>query len=178
MEMKIALIGKRANDRVLVAFYLQQRHGFKPVRISDGVTKLMRFFYVWAKHQKPPWERRMDIYDALYKLDNRIHIDYLLRRMDTTTMHVVVDDVRYLSELKRLKEEGWIIIRVSSPAKKRHIGKTLLHSDSGTVVLNEYFGNTDLAEYRADYSIYIESREATKRAVDQIILDIEGSNPV
>lgn len=175
--IKIALVGKKAAGKTFVAFYLKRRYKFKSIRISDGASKLMRFFYMYGKHKRPSWERRIDIYDALYKIDPDIHINYLLRKLETTTSHVVVDDVRYVNELVKLREAGFTIIRVNAPEnRRRKIGATLRKAASGTLVLEEYFREDKTAPYSADYSLFNETRDGTREAMDKIIkeLDTEG----
>lgn len=165
--------------RTFAAYYLKKQHGFKTVRISDGVAKMMRYMYMYGKYERPKWERRMDFYDALYKIDNNIHIQYLLRRLETTTNDVVVDDVRYVSEILALKKAGFLIIRISGPerGKRRNITNTLREAAAGASVLHEYFTDSKALAYTTDYSIYNETKDGTRKSLDEI-LDIERNRVV
>lgn len=171
---KIALVGKKATGKTFVAFYLKRHYGFKMVRIMDGVSKMMRYFYLYGKHQRPKWEKRIDLYDALYKIDPDIHINYLLRRLATTTNDVVVDDVRYINELVKLRELGFTIIRIAAPEiRRRKVGATVRGAGKGTLVLQEYYGSDTTAAYSADFSIYNDTREGTRISIDKIVKELD-----
>jgi hypothetical protein len=180
--IRIAFVGRKAAGKTFAAFYIKRQYGFKMMRISEGVTKFMRYMYLYGKNERPRWEKRLDIYDALYKIDKRIHIGYLLRRLEVTTNNVVVDDVRYISELRELREQGFTIIRIAAPeTRRRKIGSTVRNAEAGTIALAEYFNKDETAAYNADYSIYNETRDGTRRALDKIIkelLDREASEVV
>lgn len=168
--LKLALIGKKAAGKTFVAFYLSRQHGFKKVRMDDGVAKSMRILYPLKKNERPTWERRMDIYDALYKIDPSIHINYMLRRLERTTNDVVIEDVRYVPELQILKEQGFIIVRIAAPeTRRRKISSSVRNAAAGTLVLQEYFNQDKTIGYSADFSIYNDTREGTRRSLDNLI---------
>ena len=176
--MKIALVGTKAVGRTFAAFYLKKQHGFKMVRMNDGVIKFIRYMYGYGKYQRPTWERKIDFYDALYKIDPDVHVNYLLRRLDTTTRDVVVDDVRYVHEVLRLKSEGFLIIRISGDRRKKiHPSKSLREAAAGAILLHEQYQDAKNPAYTVDYSVFNGSREGTRKSLDEI-LDIERSKPV
>lgn len=169
-RLKIALVGKKAAGKTFVAFYLSQRYKFKKKRMDDGVSKAMHFFYLYNKNERTRWEIKYDIYDALYKIDPTIHINYMLRKLDRTTSDVVIEDVRYVSELQVLKEQGFIIIRIVAPEdRRRKISTTVRNAAAGTLVLQEYFNQDKTIGYTTDYSIMNDTRDGTRRSLDKLI---------
>lgn len=168
--IKLALVGKKMSGKTFVAFYLQKKHGFKKMRMDDGVSKAMRFFYLYGKHERPKWEKKYDIYDALYKVDPTIHINYMLRKLATTTNDVVIEDLRYVSELQVLREHGFKIVRIVAPEdRRRKVGSTVRNAAAGTLVLQEYFNQDKTIGYNADFSIYNDTRDGTRRSLDKVI---------
>jgi dephospho-CoA kinase len=146
--------------------------------MDDGITKFMRDMYGYSKYQRPTWEMRLDIYDALYKIDPTMHLKYLYRKMERITKDIVVEDVRYISEIKDLHEQGFIILRIATPEmqRRRHMGKALRDAANGTLLLSEHFYNDKTAGYNADYVILNETREKTRQALDKLLdeMRIEG----
>lgn len=177
-QIKIALIGKKATGKTFVAFYLQKHHKFKRIRMDDGVTKFIRDMYGYSNYKRPKWEFRYDIYNALYRLDPDMHVNYLFRKMLRIDKDIVVEDVRYVSELKLLKEAGFIIIRIASPETRRklHLSKALRDAPAGTLILAEAFYDDKTAQYSADYTIINEDREKTRQDVIKLLDTIREQN--
>jgi hypothetical protein len=167
--MRIAFVGKRATAKTFCAHYLYKKQGFKRMQLDDGVTRLVRNMYTYRLHKRVKWEKRVEIYDTLYKLDPNIHIDYLLSKLSITTRDVVVPDVRYINEAEKLVEAGFILIRVNTPATSNlGLGHGLKTAASGTVKLQEYFGH-NFDAYPVSYSIISEDRDKTRQLLDIII---------
>ena len=169
--IRIVLIGGKASSRTYAAQILKRYFKFKHMRISQGVDKIIRTFYMYGTlKQKIRWEKRIHIYDALYKIDNDIHINYLVRLLDTTTRDVVIDDVRYINELLELQKHDFVIVRVEVPQKGyRHVGRTVLDAAGGTLAVSETFGRAGQLPYKADYSIYLENKETLQRDLQRIL---------
>lgn len=168
MAIRIAFVGRHQSGKTYAAHYLYKNHNFKTVKLQDGVSKLVRFFYKYRPHERINWEKRLAFYDALYTLDKDIHVDYLLRRLETSTRDIVVDDVRYINEVEKLKAAGFIIIRITMPVTTKIKLKGVQTAAPGTIKLNEYFNRTSDA-YSTDYSIINENRESLYRLLDSII---------
>jgi hypothetical protein len=166
-NLKIAFIGKKAVGKSFAADYLVKNRTFKRMRLEDGITKFIRYMYAYRPHQRVKWETRYEMYNALYKIDNEIFIDYLLRKLETVTMDVVVDDAKYLNEVDKLKKAGFIIVRISSPRGVTRFpgAKT---ASSGYLSMYEYFG-TNFDYISVDYSIMNENRDKTKLMLDRIV---------
>jgi DNA-directed RNA polymerase subunit F len=169
--MKIALVGKNATSKRMVAVYLRDKYKFKRMPLSDGVTRLYRALYYREKFSRVPWEKRRKIYDALYEIDNQTWVHFLEKRLATENIkpNIIVEDARYITEVKYLQQLGFVIVRIDTPdSKQRHISKALAGSGVGTVLINEYFG-ADLTAYKVDYSIYNDTRQGTRKAVDSLV---------
>lgn len=169
MQVKIAVVGKKSNDRKWVGLYLSKTHNFKKMRIEAGLAKFLRNMYGYtSQYVRIPWELKLDMYDAIYKVDNDIHINHLLRCLSTTDKDVVVDDVRYANELLKLKEHGFKVVRITTPLRKKVTLKGLGKAAKNSIKLNEYFGtNFDL--YSVDYSVYFEEADKAQKAIDKIV---------
>jgi hypothetical protein len=167
--IRIAFVGRHQSGKTYAAHYLYKHHNFKTVKLQDGTAKVIKWFYKYRPHERVSWERRLAFYDALYELDNDIHVDYLLRRLaQNSTRDVVVDDVRYINEVNKLKDAGFLIIRISMPVTTKIKLKGISTAAPGSVKLNEYFNRTSDA-YPTDYSIINENREALYRLLDNIV---------
>lgn len=155
--------------KTFAAHYLYKNHNFKTVKLQDSVKKVIKWFYQYRSHERISWERRLAFYDALYELDPDIHVDYLLRRLSQdSTRDIIVDDVRYINEVEKLKEAGFIIIRISMPDGKRTRIVGMKTAKPGTVKLHEYYSRTFEA-YSTDYSIINENKDALYRLLDSIV---------
>jgi dephospho-CoA kinase len=171
--MRIALVGKKASGKTLVAAYLKKQYRFKLKRLRDGTERILRILYDYEPYAHVSWEQEIYIYDALYKIDNNIWIGYLERRLKkSNSEHIVIDDVRYINEVNKLRELGFTIVRVTSPDEDRHrrIGKGLARALQGSVILTEYFDRDNTEAYVADYTINAtRDRLATKHSVDILV---------
>jgi hypothetical protein len=166
-SIRLALVGGGARSKITVANYLRKKRDFKVVRLDDGVKKMVRDMYMYRPHQRVVWERRFDIYDALYKIDSEIHINYLLHRMDRTGRSVVTPDPRYVNEVVKLQRAGFVLVRVSEPPNYKRNFLGVRNAQPGTVLLQEAFGQFDI--YSVDYSIMGGDRLKLIRAVDIIV---------
>lgn len=175
MTVRIALVGKKAAGKSFVAFYLNRNYHFKRAKLHAGVDRIVKLMYGDAKYQRPTWQQRYGLYDALYKVDPNIHISYLADRLASTTMNVVVEDARYVNEVDWLSKNGFLIIRVTTDedTRKRRI-EGMKHATVGTMILNEYFNVDPSRAYKVDYNILNSTRDATRRSIDNLMerLDI------
>lgn len=168
MSIRIAFVGKKATGKTYAAHYLYKQYGFKHLRMVDATHRILKWFYKYRPYQRIKWERQIEFYDALYKLDNDIHIDHILRRLETTTRDVVIDDPRYINEVRKLKEAGFIIIRLNMKESRRIRLAGVAKAAPGTVKLNEYF-SAGSDSYPVDYSIINENKESLYLLLDNIV---------
>lgn len=168
MALRIALVGKKATGKTYAAHYLYKHHGFKHLRMVDATHRIIKWFYKYRPYQRIKWERQLEFYDALYGLDPDIHVDHILRRLQTTTRDVVIDDPRYINEVRKLKEAGFIIVRLNMQENKRLRLAGMQSANPGTVKLNEYFAAGSDA-YPVDYSIINENKETLYQLLDSVV---------
>lgn len=127
--------------------------------------------YYYQPHQRVTWEKRLELYDALYKVDPDIHIGYVERRIANveSTTDVVVPDARYVEEVRRLVDLGFIVIRVTeAPGYKPVRVPGMKHSAPGTVKLQELYGRAN-DRYPVSYSVENAGYEKLRHNIDRII---------
>jgi len=167
--IRLAFVGRKAAGKTFAAHYLYKNHNFKTVKLKDSVKKLIRWFYQYRPHEQITWERQLEFYDALYALDKDIHVNYLLRRTSQrSTRDIVVDDVRYVNEVNKLKDAGFVIVRISMPDGKRARMAGIKSALPGTVKLNEYFNSTTEA-YPVDYSLQNDTQKGLYMLLDNLV---------
>lgn len=168
--IRIALVGKKAAGKTYAAHYLYKNHNFRTMKLQDGVSKVIKWFYKYRSHERISWEKRLVFYDALYELDNDIHVDYLLRKISQlSTRDIVVDDVRYINEVNKLKSAGFTIVRISMPDNKRVRMAGIKSALPGSVKLNEYYGGKNFDSYPVDYSIINETQKGLFTLLDSLV---------
>ncbi len=182
MGIRIAFVGKPASGQVSAADYLKKNHGFKRVRFINAVTRICRILYFPHKYQRIDWEKRRSIYDALYKIDPNVFINWIKFKMSNTTWDVVIDDAKYINEVQGLKELGFIIVRINTNTKQRamsigrYLGKDII---PGTVTITEYF-NKDASEVlQVDYSIYHDGNlKNLGRTLDELLTKFDNDDKI
>lgn len=164
-QLKFVIIGDRQSERALVSFFLRSVHKFKVVRIGDPISRFIRYQFKIAYNHKIDKKLKGKIYHALYEVDPDMHINHLMWRLSqTTTDRVVVDDIFYLNELRRLVDDGFKVIRISGKPRQ----KPPKDLDERSILIYEMFGK-ELNKYKVDYSIVHTSRNATKQALNRIV---------
>ena len=93
------------------------------------------------------------------------------RRLRKLSRGVVVDDPHYINEVEYLQRFGFIIVRIDMRTDlKIAIGRALLDSEVGTVLLQEHFGNPPA--YKADYVLTVSDRKGLYSALDELMLKL------
>ncbi len=176
MVLKIVLVGKPNSGQRETAVHLKRKHGFKRLKLMDGVIRLCRFLYNYKRYERTPWVKQRDIYDALYTIDPNIWTTYLFHRLSTTTSSVIVEDVKFINELEQLQKAGFITVRlISSDEKKRadsigrYFGQKII---PGSVVMSEYFNRDISRGIKVDYNIHYTTRESLYRTLDDLIASL------
>lgn len=165
--LRLAFVGKKNANKSIAASYLYHKKNFKRMRLDDGISKFIRDMYKYNSGKQIKWEVKFRLYNAVYKVDNDIHIRYLLRKLRNTVRDVVVDDARYINEINQLREAGFIIIRIVPGGFKNNRLNSLLDAASGSIKLQEYFGQFEA--YPTDYSITHENNEKLYVMLDRIV---------
>lgn len=127
--MKIALFGKIRSGKDTVGKILIDEHNFKRFAFGDGIGEIIEKYFPEAWAGGKPRKHYQFIGQQLRVLNPDVWIDYLLRKeqrfqelyrkSEDDELHVVVTDGRQLNEAERLKEEGFLIVRVTCPEEIR-----------------------------------------------------------
>lgn len=173
--IRIAFVGRAKVGRTFCAEYLRRRYNFRRKSMVDPINRFIKQLYFYDRDTRVTWEVKRAFYDSIYKLDNELLINYLVERVKMSDVNIVVDDVRYMNEAKRLKEMGFKIIRVTSPPKGRQRIKFSLgpNASPGTLLLNELYNKDFTSELQVDYSIHNTSYETTRADLDAIMENID-----
>lgn len=151
--MKIALFGKMRSGKNTVADILVKDYQFTEFAFATGIGNIIKEYFPkeWAKGK--PRRHYQQIGQELRKLDKEVWINYLLESVkESGAEMVVVTDGRQQNEARRLREEGYTIIKVECPEEIR-IQRV---KDSGDVFTPEQLSHeTELAvdTIEADYTI-------------------------
>lgn len=171
--IRIALVGPRKSGKTFVGFYLKKQHGFKKWALGDGVTRVFKLLYDWKNWEQMHWRIKLALYDFMIeKVDPLIWVKFLKRRLDKSNSNIVIDDVRYISEIVELQSLGFVIIRITAPEERRNkYVAYLLGKDppEGLAALHEYLHGDETKAYKANYTIHNDTKEGTRRAIDFII---------
>lgn len=165
--IRLVFVGKHIAPRITATNWLYKKRGFKKMYLEDGVVKLIRDMYTYKLHKRVPWEKKYRIYNILYKEDPNIHIDYLLRKLETTTRDVIVPDCRYLNELQKLIDHNFVVIRLNTTPKGGIRLAGMEEAAAGSLKLQEYFARIDA--FPVDYSILADDIWKTREMLDIII---------
>jgi hypothetical protein len=95
----------------------------------------------------------------------------LERRLRKLPRDVIVDDPHYVNEVSKLVEAGFIVVRIHvDNDKKPMIGRSLLDSEPGSVLLNEYYAH--MSAYKVDYQINAHDRRSLNQSLDELMLKL------
>src|SRR5258706_9458376 len=144
--LRIALVGRSKEANVWVGQYFYYHYKFQHKRLSDPLEHFIKqsHSYLTGRYRGKVyrWERKLEIYDFIYKIEPEIWVKYMEWRLEKQQKSCVVSDVRYINELEYLRDKlGFTIIRVQSQSKKlANISKSLGHESApGTLALAELY---------------------------------------
>ena len=167
--LKIAFVGRLSSGQKEAAIYLKKKYNFKRMKFDDGVRRVILLLYSIPHFKKTGPYQKLAVYDALYKTDPDIWFRYLEARLTRVTNNVVIEDARYTNEVLRLKELGFIIVRLSRPRLRYLTIRSPKTASPNTVALIEAFDKNAADRLSVDYSILNDSKEALYRGLDEII---------
>lgn len=174
--LRIALVGKSKRANVWVGNYLKEKYKFEHKRLGEPVEKFVQqtHWYLGVGRGKAfPWERKLEIYDFLYKMEPEIWVKHMEWRLEKQRKPVVVSDVRYINELLYLREMDFKIIRVqainkSLPRISKALGK---ESAPGTLALAELYAKDFTTTVAADFTMTwsTNKRDEARASVNNIL---------
>ena len=116
--VKVALCGKMASGKTTIAEnFISDYSFFQRVSLADAVKRFARFIFDIPEGHKDrvAFQKMGD--GARRFLYEDVWIDVLLKEVEFEETHgnmehFVIDDVRYKNEVIKLKENGWLVIKI------------------------------------------------------------------
>lgn len=146
------------------------------MRFDEGLQEVLRKVYPVQKYKHLPWETKYRLYNAMHSVDPDIWSNYLESRINQTSIDMVVEDPRYLNEVKMLQRHNFHFIRVTVDLGGTKYVKSLrLNSDKDNLLYYEWYNPTSKNYVAAEYAVHFdrfnfeEDRNAVRRALDQIV---------
>lgn len=119
--MKIALSGKMQSGKSTVAHYLEDTYDGSTYSFADQLKESLMLIGVprdWLYNTKPDIVRRlMQVYGQVMRdVDEDWWVDIVLDDLEEDYDDddlVVIDDLRFKNEARKLKDEGFVLVRVT-----------------------------------------------------------------
>lgn len=110
--MKIALSGASGSGKSRIARYLHERHGFAPTSTGEICRQIA--ILLFGDEDKGSLNR---VSEMVRSLDPSLFIAAALRNVEGE--RVVLDSVRYLSDVERVRAAGFLIWRIECSPEER-----------------------------------------------------------
>lgn len=161
MGHKVAICGKiRSGKDTIAKMFIND--GYREFKFGTGIAEVIQKYFPedWAKGK--PRLHYQHIGQQLRELDADVWVKYTLKQVDeylkdNPNGNVIIDDMRQENEAEKLKEAGFIIIKVRALEKVRV--KRMLDA-----------GDTFKLE-----DLYHETEQQVDMIVPDIIIDNDGS---
>ena len=133
--MKIALFGKIRSGKDTVGNILIEKYKFNRFAFGDGIGKIIEKYFPEAWETGKPRKHYQHIGQELRVLNPDVWINYLVRTVEGASakhiesyhskgvlapvFNVVITDGRQVNEAEKLREQGYLIIKVECPEQLR-----------------------------------------------------------
>lgn len=119
-KIKIALIGKMRSGKDTIGEWLINEYEFKKYAFADGIGEIIDKYFPEARANGKPRLHYQHIGQELRKLNPDVWVNYLMRTLEKDDYHrIIITDTRQVNEVKTLKENGFIIIKVEADEETR-----------------------------------------------------------
>lgn len=135
------------------AEYLRIYHDFKRLNMETALKLFHKRSYWFKNKHQIKWFDLQAMYDAIYKVDPEIFINYTLGRLAHSKADHVIWNVRYINEMKALQEAGFVICRVTHNVRRTDIGKYAKNAADGSIPLALQYDKTFAIRHKVDYSV-------------------------
>ena len=108
----IAICGKMASGKTTLAHTLRDEANFEVMSLAGAVKRLGSDLFGMVEKDRPLLQQ---IGMKMREIRPTVWIDYLVSQADSVNESqycVAVDDVRFVNEAKRFKDEGWILVKM------------------------------------------------------------------
>lgn len=136
MKMKVGLAGKMGSGKSTVASLLHKQCCFAQFSLAEPIGKMVNDYF-GLKKGDPGYRELMQKIgtDWFRSIDEDIWVNYLIKSVakyeyyvevivkddkKNILTNVVVDDVRFSNEAKKLLDNGWVIIYLDCPDEIRY----------------------------------------------------------
>ncbi|MGG0793157.1 AAA family ATPase [Brevibacillus laterosporus] len=115
-NIKIALTGKMRSGKDTVAAYLVEHYDFVPYAFGDGIKRVCHeLFPEHVANGKKPRALLQGVGQAMRAIDPDVWIKRTMREVNQAQgFDVVITDLRQPNEYDRLRDEGFVIIRINA----------------------------------------------------------------
>lgn len=189
--LKIALVGKARSGKDTIAEYADDKYKMYQMAFGDELKKQFHQTYPHIPRVPKP-VRGYQLFGQLqrYVVDKDIWIDSLFEKIKLFNdwansynitgkmpdFNPIVTDVRQANEVARLKEEGFVLIRVSCPEEIR-LERMRAAGDSVTLSDLNFETETELDSFEVDFEIINDgSLEQLYSRFDEIMLKLTIKN--
>jgi dephospho-CoA kinase len=133
--LKIGLTGKARSGKDTVANYLVERHQFQRVAFGDSLKRYLSEIFPDLINENKPRALLQRFGQSMREFDEDVWIKHALNKANGSK--IVITDVRQPNEYRRLKELGYVIIRVESSIQSRF---------ERMMALGDVFNENDLSD--------------------------------
>lgn len=157
--MKIALFGKMRSGKDTVGEMLIKEYNFKRFAFGEGIGQIIEEYFPEALLEgKKPRHHYQFIGQQLRQLDEDVWIKYLLKSVNEyeqqseKSVRIVITDGRQSNEAARLKEQGFVIVKVEAPDEIR-MERIIQAGDQFTPELFQHETELQVDQINPDYII-------------------------
>ena len=174
MPLKIGLTGKARSGKDTVANYLVERYQFQRVAFGDALKRYVSEIFPDLSNENKPRALLQRFGQSIREFDEDVWIKHALNKANGPK--VVISDVRQPNEYRRLKELGYVIIRVESNTRNRF---------DRMMALGDVFNENDmkddtetaLDDYDVDFTLYNDGDlTVLTEQIDEVLSDIYSAN--
>jgi len=122
--MKIAICGQMASGKTTLANRLCEEENYTRLSLA-GMVKEVAYTLFNMKPQNKDRKLLQQIGMKMREIRPMVWIDYVIEESKEYEC-VVVDDVRFINEVKQFKENGWILVKleITDEIQKSRLQKT------------------------------------------------------
>lgn len=161
--MKIALVGKMRSGKDTVASLLIP-YGFQTIAFGDGIKEIVADYFPEALQAGKPREHYQKIGQWLRELNSDVWINAVARRSKDFT-HTLVTDCRQKNEVRYLKSNGYMILKVHASESVR-IKRIIASSDSFTPEVLQH--STEVEVDSLDFDCMVTNNGTREELVNEV----------
>ncbi|WP_302622188.1 AAA family ATPase [Brevibacillus laterosporus] len=153
--MKIAICGRMRSGKDTVAAYLVEHYDFVPFAFGDGIKRICHeLFPEQVANGKKPRALLQGVGQAMRAIDPDVWIKRTMREVNRAHLFdVVITDLRQMNEYDRLRDEGFVIIRINAKDGTR---LKRMEDAGDTFTEADLYHETEqyIDWFRVDYDLY------------------------